>query len=62
MNYLSSLYISNDKLSFYKGMTLTVKTKAIFFIKNDDIILACWQMISNLYIVCPSQMTVKIKL
>lgn len=29
MNYLSSLYISNDKLSFYKGMTLTVKTNLV---------------------------------
>lgn len=26
MIYLSSLHKSNDKLSFYKGMTLTVKT------------------------------------
>jgi hypothetical protein len=29
MNYLSSLYISNDKLYFYKGMTLAVKTNLV---------------------------------
>ena len=29
MNYLSSLYITNDKLSFYKKMTLTVKTNLV---------------------------------
>ena len=30
MNYLSSLYISNDKLSFYKGMRkLTVETNLV---------------------------------
>lgn len=29
MIYLSSLCKSNDKLSFYKGMTLTVKTNLV---------------------------------
>ena len=42
MNYLSSLYISNDKLSFYKGMTLTVKTNLVAVggskNKNDAIV------------------------